>query len=170
VGELVARGKAALAEGRFAQAAADLLVAQGMAPNDAEVAALAAEARRRAASAKGAELFRKGVEAEALGKTTAAFEAFRDAYQADPANVRAAAQAARVALGAGDVAAARALVDQALKASPRSAVAQEALGFVLEAEGNKKEAKRALERAVELDPGLERAKERLKKLRWSFLG
>ena len=170
VGELVARGKAALAEGRFAQAAADLLVAQGMAPNDAEVATLAAEARRRAASAKGAELFRKGVEAEALGKTTAAFEAFRDAYQADLANVRAAAQAARVALGAGDVAAARALVDQALKASPRSAVAQEALGFVLEAEGNKKEARRALERAVELDPGLERAKERLKKLRWSFLG
>ena len=51
-----------------------------------------------------------------------------------------------------------------------SAVALETLGFVLEAEGNKKEAKRALERAVELDPGLERAKERLKKLRWSFLG
>jgi curved DNA-binding protein CbpA len=170
VGELVARGKAALAEGRFAQAAADLVVAQGMAPADSELAALAVEARRRAAAAKGTELFRKGLEAEAVGRTTAAFEAFRDAFQADPANVRAATQAARVALDAGDVAAARAMVDQALKSAPRSAVAQEALGLVLEAEGNKKEAKRALERAIELDPGLERAKERLKKLRWSILG
>jgi tetratricopeptide (TPR) repeat protein len=170
VGELVARGKAAFAEGRFSQAAADLLVAQGMDPANAEIAALAAEAKRKAASAKGAELFRKGLEAETLGKTTAAFEAFRDAYQADPANVRAAAQAARVALDAGDVAAARALVDQVLRSAPRSGFAQEALGLVLDAEGNKKEAKKALERALEIDPGLERAKERLKKLRWSFLG
>jgi curved DNA-binding protein CbpA len=170
VGELVARGKAALAEGRFAQAAADLVVAQGMSPADAELAALAAEAKRKAAAAKGAELFRKGLEAEALGKPATAFEAFRDAFQADPANVRAAAQAAKAALEAGDVAAARALVDAALRSAPRSGVAQEALGFVLDAEGNKKEAKKALERALELDPGLERAKERLKKLRWSFLG
>lgn len=170
VGELVARGKAAFAEGRFAQAAADLVVAQGMDPTNAELAALAAEAKRKAAASKGADLFRKGLEAEALGKTAAAFEAFRDAFAADPGNVRAAAMATKAALDAGDVAAARALVDEALKASPRSAVAQEALGFVLEAEGNKKEAKRALERAVELDPSLERAKERLKKLRWSFLG
>lgn len=170
VGELVARGKAALAEGRFAQAAADLVVAQGLSPADAELAALAAEARRKAAAAKGAELFRKGLEAEALGRAGAAFEAFRDAFAADRANVRAATQAAKVALDAGDVAAARALVDQALEAAPRSALAQEALGLVLDAEGNRKEARRALERALELDPGLERARERLKKLRWSFLG
>jgi tetratricopeptide (TPR) repeat protein len=170
VGELVTRGKAAFAEGRFAQAAADLVVAQGMDPSNAEVAALAAEAKKKAAAAKSADLFRKGLEAEAMGKPATAFEAFRDAFAADPTNVRAAAQAAKAALDAGDVGAARALVDQALKVSPRSGVAQESLGFVLEAEGNKKEAKKALERALELDPGLDRARERLKKLRWSFLG
>ena len=170
IGELVARGKAALAEGKYAQAAADLVVARGMDPKNAEVAALAAEARKKAAAAKATELFRKGMEAEALGRVAAALEAYREAVEADPANVRAASHAARAAAGLGDVATARALVDRALQASPRSGVAHEALGFVLEAEGNKKEAKKALERALELDPALERAKERLKKLRWSFLG
>jgi tetratricopeptide (TPR) repeat protein len=170
IGELVERGRAALAEGRFAQAAADLLVAQGMDPKNAELAALAAEAKRKAAAAKATELFRKGVEAEALGRTQAALEAYREAVEADPTNVRAAAQAARTAAAAGDLRTARELVDRALQASPRSGVAHEALGFVLEAEGNKKEAKKALERALELDQSLERARERLKKLRWSFLG
>ena len=36
---------------------------------------------------------------------------------------------------------------------------------MLDAEGNKREARRALEKALELDPRLESAKERLKKLR-----
>jgi tetratricopeptide (TPR) repeat protein len=170
VGELVTRGKAALAEGRFAQAAADLLVAQGMDPSNAELAALAAEARRKAAGSKSVDLFRKGLEHEALGKPQAALESFRAALEADPANVRAAAQATRAALDLGDRAAARELAEQAMKAGARTGIAHEALGLVLEAEGNKKEAKRVLERAVELDPGLERAKERLKKMRWSFLG
>ncbi len=170
VGELVARGRAALAEGRFSQAAADLLVAQGMDPTNAEVAALAADAKRKAAAAKAVELFRKGLEAEAMGKPQSALEAFRAAVETDPANVRAAAQAARSALDLGDLAGARELANQALKAGARSGIAHEAHGLVLEAEGNKKDARKALERAVELDPGLERARERLKKLRWSFLG
>jgi tetratricopeptide (TPR) repeat protein len=46
-------------------------------------------------------------------------------------------------------------------ARPRAA----ALGLVLEAEGNKKEARRELEKALELDPRLDGAKERLRKLR-----
>jgi Tfp pilus assembly protein PilF len=41
---------------------------------------------------------------------------------------------------------------------------------VLEAEGQKKEARKELERALELDPRLDSVKDRLKKLRWSFLG
>jgi tetratricopeptide (TPR) repeat protein len=170
IGELVERGRTALAEGRFQQAAADLLVAQGMDPRNAEVAALAAEAKRKASAAKATELFRKGVEAEALGRPAAALEAYREAIEADPTHARAAAHAACSAIELGDLATARALVDRALKASPRSGVAHEALGLVLEAEGNKKDAKKALERAIELDPALERAKGRLKKLRWSFLG
>ncbi len=170
VGELADRGRAALAEGKFSQAAADLVVALGLDPRNPELVALAAEAKRKAAAAKSVELFRKGVEAEALGRSAAALEAYREAADVDPSNVRAAAHAAKAAADLGDLATARALVDRALKASPRSGVAHEALGFLLDAEGNKKEAKRALERALELDPGLDRAKERLKKLRWSFFG
>jgi Flp pilus assembly protein TadD len=49
-------------------------------------------------------------------------------------------------------------------------LAHEALGLVLEAQGEKKEARRVLERALELDPRLEGARERLKKLRWGILG
>jgi tetratricopeptide (TPR) repeat protein len=168
--ELAQRGKAAFAEGRFAQAANDLQLAQGLDPQNRELAALAADARKKAAAAKATELFRKGLEAEALGNAGRALAAYREALEADPGHVRAAAQGARAALHLGDLAAARALADGAVRAGPRSGVAHEALGLVLEAEGNKKDARKALERALELDPKLEAAKERLKKLRWGFLG
>jgi curved DNA-binding protein CbpA len=168
--ELVQRGKAALAEGRFAQAANDLQLAQGLDPQSREIAALAAEARKKAGAAKAADLFRKGLEAEALGNAHGALVAYHEALEVDATHVRAAAQAAHVAVQLGDLAAARAAAERALKAGPRSGVAHEALGLVLELEGNKKEARKALERALELDPGLEAAKERLKKLRWGFLG
>ncbi len=170
VQELVRRGKTALAEGRFGAAATDLLVAQGMDPSNAELKALAAEARRKAAAAKAKELFEKGLEAEVLGRPQAALALFRDALSEDPGHVRAASHAARAALATGDVSSAHTLADAAMKAAPSTGMAHEALGMVLDAEGRKKEAKRELERAVELDPTLEGAKERLKKLRWSFLG
>jgi curved DNA-binding protein CbpA len=170
VTELVRRGKAALAEGRFGQAANDLIVAQGLDPQNAAVSALAAEARKKAAAAKGLELFRNGLEAEALGNASAALASYREAIEADPANARAAAHGARTAAQLGDAAGARALVDGALRTNPRSALVHEALGIVLELEGNKKDARKAFERALELDPKLDSAKERLKKLRWGFLG
>jgi len=170
IGELVQRGKAALAEGRFSQSSNDLQLALGLDPQNREIVALAAEARKKAAAAKGAELFRKGLEAEALGNVHAALAAFREALEADPTNARAAAHGARAAAQLGDLAAARALADGALRVGPRSAVAHEALGVVLELEGDKKEARKAFERALQLDPELEGAKERLKKLRWGFLG
>ena len=66
--------------------------------------------------------------------------------------------------------AARDLAEQAVRVQPRNAPAHEALGAALEAAGKRADAKKALERAVEIDPRLESAKERLKKLRWSFLG
>jgi tetratricopeptide (TPR) repeat protein len=169
VAELVQRGKAAFAEGRFAQAANDLQLAQGMDPQSRELAALAAEARKKAAAAKATELFRKGLEAEAMGRTSAALAAYREALEADATHVRAAAQGARASLQLGDLAAARALAEAALQAGPRTGVAHEALGLVLESEGSRKEARKAFERALELDPRLQTAKERLKKLRWGFL-
>jgi tetratricopeptide (TPR) repeat protein len=170
VSDLVQRGKAALAEGRLPQAAADLQLAHGLDPQNRELAALAADVCRRAHAAKASDLFRKGLEAEAMGNAAGALAAFRSALEADPAHVRAAAQGARAAAQLGDLASARALARMAVEAGPRSGAAHEALGIVLEAEGNRRDARRSLERALELDPTLATAKERLKKLRWGFLG
>lgn len=165
VQDLVARGKAALAAGNFAAAANDLLVAQGMDSRNAEIGALAADAKRKAGAAKANGLYEKGVEAEALGSWASALALFREALECDPTHVRAASRAARAAIALGDLAGARTLAEGAVKVGPRTGAAHEALGLVLDAEGNKKEARKALEKAVELDPRLESAKERLRKLR-----
>jgi curved DNA-binding protein CbpA len=170
VKDLVRRGKAAFDEGRFGQAANDLLAAQGLDPHDRQLAALAAEARRKAGLARASDLFREGLEAEALGNPAAALARYREALEADPASVRAAAQGVKAAAKLGDAAAARTLADAAVGAGPRSGAAHEALGIALELEGNKKDARKAYERALELDPALDGAKERLKRLRWGFLG
>jgi curved DNA-binding protein CbpA len=169
VGELAERGKKAFAEGRFAQAAADLVVAAGLDPRNAEVTALAAEAKRRATLGKVSDLLRRAADEEGKGRPAAALELYKEAVAADETSVRATSEAARAAAQVGDAAGARALADRALALGPRTGLAHEALGYALEAEGNKKEAKAALERAIELDPTLERAKQRLKKLRWGFL-
>jgi curved DNA-binding protein CbpA len=164
VQEFVARGKAAFAEGRFSAAANDLTLAEGLDPKNAGLAELAAEARRKAAAAKASELVQKGLEAELVGNYALALERYRAALELDPTHVRAAASAAKAAVATGDLSSGRALAAAAVKTSPRSAVAHEALGIVLAGEGNKKDAKRELERALELDPGLESARERLRKL------
>lgn len=165
VQEFVQRGKAALAEGRFAGAANDLSLALGLDPKNAELAALAADARKKAAAAKASDLFHEGLEAELVGNYAAALQRYRDALELDPAYARAAAHAAKAAVATGDLASARALAAAAVKSGPRSGPAHEALAVVLEAEGNKREARKELERALELDPGLDGAKERLRKLR-----
>ncbi|WP_242345320.1 J domain-containing protein [Anaeromyxobacter terrae] len=170
VGELVARAKDALAEGRLREASNDLRLALDLDPRHPEAVRLAPEARRRAAGQRAAELVHEGATAEATGRPGAALAAYREALAVEPGNVRAAAAGARAALAAGDVAAARTLADAAVRAGPQAAIAHEALGMVLDAQGERKEARRALERALELDPGRASAKERLKGLRWSFLG
>ncbi len=169
IAELVKRGRVAMAEGRFSAAANDLLLAQGLDAENAEIAALAAEARRRAAQQRSNELFEKGIAAEAMGSTSGALAAYRGALEADPRHARAAAAGAKAALALGDAVSARELAEQAVRAGPAIGSAHEALGLVLEATGDKREARKVLERAVELDPKLEVARDRLKRLRWSFL-
>ncbi len=170
LGDLMQRGRQAMAEGRFAQAANDLLTASGMDGNNAELKALALEAKRKAAAQRAQELFERAAAAEASGAWTVALAAYRDALEADPRHVRAAIQGARAALQIGDGAAAKEMGDAAVKAAPGMGAAHEALGLVLAALGREKDARRELERALELDPRLEAAKERLKKMRWSFRG
>lgn len=170
VGELVARGKQAMQAGNYGQAANDLLLAQSIDPSNAELSALAAEARRRSGAQKATEHYDKALAAEAMGSHGAALAAFRAALEADPRHARAAAAGARAAIAAGDLTAARELAQAGVRAAPGMAAVHEALGLVLEAQGDKKEARRALEKALELDPKLEAARERLKKLRWGILG
>jgi tetratricopeptide (TPR) repeat protein len=170
VGELAARGKEAFQAGDFTRAANDLQMAQSLDPGNAELGALAAEAKRRAATKKAAEQYDKAVSAETMGTLGLALSGYRAALEADPRHVRAAAAGARVALALGDAAAARELGQAAVRAAPGMGMAHEALGIVLEGVGDKKEARRAFEKALELDPKLEMAKERLRKLRWGILG
>lgn len=167
--ELVARGRQALAEGRFSQAANDFLLAAGMDASNEELKTLAEEARRKAGAERAASRYDAGLQALLAGATGQALAAFREALEADPKHARAAVQGSRAALALGDAAAARALADTAVRAAPGLGAAHEALGLALAAAGAQKEARRALERALELDPSLEGAKERLRKLRWGGL-
>lgn len=170
VAELMKRGQEGMAAGQHAQAANDFLLVASLDPSNREAAALAAECKRRSTAAKAQELMEKAAASEALGQWGQAVLAYRAALQLDAAHLKACIYGSRAAISQGDGGAARELAEQGVRAAPRNGAAHEALGVAMEALGQRAEAKKALERAVELDPRLETAKERLKKLRWSFLG
>jgi curved DNA-binding protein CbpA len=170
VGDLVRRGREAMAQGKHAQAANDFLTAASLDPRHPEARALATEARRLSQGERARDVYDRALAAEAVGNHAAACALFREAAQADPATPRYAVAASRVALELGDPVAARALAESAVRAAPRDGRAFEALGAALAAAGQAREAKRALERALELEPALESVRAALKKLRWSFLG
>ena len=170
LGELLERARQSMAEGHFAQASNDFATALAIDPANEEVRALAGEAKRRASAQKAQDHFERAVKAEVTGAWTVALAAYHEALDADPRHVRAAVQGSRAALQLGDGASAKELAEAAVRAAPGMGLAHEALGVVLAAIGRAKEAKRELERALELDPKLETAKERLKKLRWSLRG
>jgi len=170
VAEMMARGREALQAGKFQEAANDFGLVATLDPAHQEAAQLAAEARKRAQGNRVQDVIDKATSAEVMGNFGQAIAAWRAALEIDPGSVRAALGGVRAALQIADGKAARELAEAAVKAAPRHGPAHEALGLALEALGNKAEAKKAYERAVELEPRLESAKERLKKLRWSFLG
>lgn len=170
VSDLVKRGREHMQAGRFQQAANDFLTASGLDPRSAEARDLAAEARRRAGTERAREAYDRGAAAEVAGNAPVSLAFFLEAVAADPGNPRYPIAAARISLAVGDKQSARQLAETAVRVGPRHAPAYEALGTALAAEGLSREARKALERALELDPGLEGARAQLKKLRWSFLG
>jgi tetratricopeptide (TPR) repeat protein len=103
-----------------------------------------------------------------VGNLEVAQELAGAAAGADPANPRFAIQAARVALRRGALDTARGHAEAAIRAGPGLGVAHEVLGEVLLAAGDRPAARKALERALDLDGGLDGARERLRKLRWSL--
>ena len=171
VAELLERGKAALAEGRFAQAANDLLLAQGLDPKNAELAALAADAKRKAGAAKATELFRKGLEAEALGNA-------RQGPRVLPrgARGRSRERAGRGVRrqGGGGARRPRLRADAGGRGAPGGAAqrrrARGARASCSRRRGTRRRRGRRSSGRSSSTRRLEGAKERLKKLRWGFLG
>lgn len=170
VADLMKRGREGLAAGQFSQAANDFMLVASLDPSNREAAELAAECRKRATAQKAQECLERASSAEAMGQWGQALAAYRAALEIDPTHLRACILGNRAALQLGDGVGAYQLAEQAIQAAPRNGAAHEALGLALEQLGRKGDAKKAYERAVELDPRLDSAKERLKKLRWSFLG
>jgi len=170
ISDLMKRAREALAAGQLQQAANDFQLVVSLDPGHREAIELAAEARRRSVAGRVQEILEKAQSSEAMGSLGQALAGYRAALEVEPTNLRVCILASRVALRLGDMGSARELAEQGVKAAPRNGAAHETLGLALEAAGRKGDAKKALERALELDPKLETAKERLKKLRWSFLG
>lgn len=170
VADLMKRGREGMAAGQFSQAANDFQLVASLDTSNREAVELAAECRKRALAGKAQECLDRGASAEAMSQWGQALAAYRAALELDPAHLKACILGTRAALQLGDGRAAHELAEQAVQAAPRNGAAHEALGQALEQLGRKPEAKKAFERALELDPRLDGAKERLKKLRWSFLG
>jgi curved DNA-binding protein CbpA len=170
IAELVERGKKAMASRKFASAANDFLTVVGLDPSNAVARELGQEAKRLAAQENARAAYERGLAAEAAGNPAAALACFQEAVEGDPGNARYAALAARLALRAGDAEQALRLAEGAARSGPRDALAHEVLGEVLAAAGDSRGARKALERALAIEPGLETARAQLKKLRWSFLG
>lgn len=165
--DLMARARTAMEEGRWQQASNDFLTVAVMDPRNQEAKKLAEEARKKAAAARAADTYEKGLAEEFGGQPQSALQIFRRAMQEDPGNPRYAVAASRAAREAGDPASARELADEAVRLGPRNAASHEALAEALAAQGDGREARRAAEKALELDPTLEGAKAILKK-RWGI--
>ena len=170
VQELVERGRKALAEERWADAARDLLTASALEPAAADVRTLGEQARRKAQASKAKELHVRARASEAAGDREGAQLLAEQAAEAEPGEPRHQLLVARLALARGAPETARARADAAVRAAPTMAAAHALLGEALAALGDSAAARRSLERALELDGTLEDARRALRKLRWSFLG
>jgi tetratricopeptide (TPR) repeat protein len=166
---LLDRGRKAMQEQRFGDAARDFLTAGAMDPTLAEARTLAEQARRKAAGEKARDLWEKARAAELQHDLDRAHMFAEAAADADASEPRYVVYAARLALLRGALESARQRAESAVREAPSLATAHEVLGEVLAAQGENAAAKKALERALELDDRLDGARERLRKLRWSFL-
>jgi curved DNA-binding protein CbpA len=169
VQELLARGRKAQEEERFGDAARDFLTASAMDPTLAEARSLAEDAKKRAIAGKARDLWEKARAAELQHDLDRAQMHAEAASDADPGEPRYVVYVARLALLRGALETARGRAEAAVRAAPSLAGAHEVLGEVLAIQGESGAARKALERALELDDGLDGARDRLRKLRWSFL-
>jgi curved DNA-binding protein CbpA len=169
VRELVDRGRNAMAQERWADAARDLMTAAALDPSATDARTLGEQARRKAESGRARDLWEKARAAELQHDLDRAQFLAEQAAEAEPGEPRYVVYVARLALARGALETARSRAEAAVRAAPGLAAAHEALGEVLATQGDAGNARKSLERALELDDGLTGARERLRKLRWSFL-
>ncbi|BDG08249.1 J domain-containing protein [Anaeromyxobacter paludicola] len=169
-GEIMKRARAALEEGRFADAANDFLTLVAMDPRNAEARDLAHEARHRAAAAQAQGVAERARESEALGRLSAARALWVEAAGLDPEGAPWQLGCARLARLQGDHAEALSRAEAAARLAPADPRAAEELGLALAQLGRVKEARRALRRALAADGSLEAARAQLRKLRWRIFG
>ena len=169
VRELMERGRKAREEERFGDAARDFLTASAMDPTLVEARSLAEDAKKRAGVGKARDLWEKARAAELQHDLDRAQLHAEAASDADPGEPRYVVYVARLALLRGALETARGRAEAAVRAAPSLATAHEVLGEVLAIQGESGAARKALERALELDDGLDGARDRLRKLRWSIL-
>jgi curved DNA-binding protein CbpA len=169
VRELIDRGRQAMAEERFGDAARDFMTASAMDATATEARTLAEQARRKAASGRARELWEKARAAELQHDLDRAQLHAEAAADAEPGEARYAVYVARLAIERGALDTARTRAEGAVRTAPTLATAHEVLGEVLALKGEVAAARKSLERALELDEGLDGARDRLRKLRWSFL-
>ena len=169
VRELMERGRQAMEEERFADAARDFLTANAMDPTVGEAVALAEQCKRKASAAKAREIWEKARAAELQNDLDRAQFLAEAAADAEPTEPRYGVYVARLALQRGALETARQRAEAAVRSAPSLATAHEVLGEILSVQGDNAGAKRSLERALELDGALTGARERLRKMRWSFL-
>jgi curved DNA-binding protein CbpA len=169
VQELMERGRKAREEERFGDAARDFLTASAMDPTLVEARSLAEDAKKRVGAGKARDLWEKARTAELQHDLDRAQLHAEAASDAEPGEPRYVVYVARLALLRGALETARGRAEAAVRAAPSLATAHEILGEVLAAQGESGPARKALERALELDDGLDGALQCLRKLRWSFL-
>jgi len=167
VAGLLKRGRELAAEGKHAQAVNDFMTVLVLDPRHPEAQSLAAESRRRLAAESARELYEDGLRHEAAGRDEAALDRFSRAAELSRSDHRPAVAAVHAAVRLGRAAEAVELARAATRAAPRAADAHAALGAALGAAGERGEARKALDRALELDPAHEIARTLRKAMRWS---
>ncbi len=167
-GEFAKRGREAYDKALWSQAAADLATAASLDPKNEELGRLAAEAKRKADLERAEEVLHKADFAATSGDAYAAFEYAKQAVEVAPRSAKVLKKALALWLDAGrEAQEAREVAARLVELMPNDADAHALYGRALIQSGQEKTGKKALERALELNPHQAYARSVLKKF-WPF--
>ncbi len=166
--EFEKRARKAMEDEKWTQAAADFAAAAALDPNDKELVALAQEAKRRADLVRAQELVSGADMAIAQGRDNEAVERLAQAAVLAPKTAKILRRAVPAMLDAGrDPQSCRESAQKWVEAAPSDAEAWASLGRAMIAGGDDKGGKKALEKALTIDPRQAYARSVLRKF-WPF--